>query len=165
VKLSIVVAISENGVIGDGQRLPWRLRDEQQAVMQLTLGHCLLMGRKTWESIGRPLRGRTSIVISRDPSFATEHEEVEVVSSLAAAVESARARGDDEAFVFGGAAIYALALPIADRLYLTRVHTQSQGETLFPEFDPTGWTRTDAERHEADDRNEHAFTMERWQRA
>jgi len=165
VKLSIVAALSENRVIGRGAEIPWRLRDEQQAVKKLTMGHCLVMGRKTWDSIGRPLPGRTSIVITRDPSFAVDFEEVVVVRDFDAAVAAARESGDDEAFVFGGAAIYGLALPRADVLYLTRVHATIEGDTFFPEFDEAAWKLVGEERHEADARNEHAFTIQRYERA
>lgn len=163
-KLSIVAALSENRVIGRGDEIPWRLRDDQRAVKQLTLGHCLIMGRKTWDSIGRALPGRTSIVITRDAAFRVESQDVIVVRDFDAAVEAARARGDDEAFVFGGEAIYALALPRADRLYLTRVHARVDGDVFFPELDAPAWKRVEAIRHEADARNEHAFTRERWER-
>ena len=163
-KLSIVAALSENRVIGRAAEIPWRLPDEQQAVKQLTMGQSLIMGRKTWESIGRPLPGRTSIVLSRDPHFAVDNESVLVARDLDAALALARERGDDEAFVFGGEAIYALAIPQADALYLTTVHADVEGDAHFPAFDPSVWELVSQERHEADARNEHAFTMERYER-
>ena len=163
-KLSIVVAMSENRAIGRGSEIPWRLRDDQQAVKQLTMGHCLIMGRKTWDSIGRALPGRTSIVITRDEAFRVASNDVVVVRDFEAALAAATARGDEEAFVFGGEAIYALALPRADRLYLTRVHARVEGDVFFPDFDHSGWKLAEAIRHDADERNEHAFTRERWER-
>ena len=163
-KLSIVVAMSENRVIGRRSAIPWRLRDDQRAVKQLTMGHCLIMGRKTWDSIGRALPGRTSIVITRDGAFRVHSKDVVVVHDFDAAVAAANARGDDEAFVFGGEAIYALALPRADRLYLTRVHAQVEGDVFFPELDGRGWKLVEAIHHEADEHNEHPFTRERWER-
>jgi dihydrofolate reductase len=165
VKLSIVAAVSENGVIGRGEEIPWRLRDEQQALKKLTTGHCLIMGRKTWESIGRPLPGRTSIVITRDPRFSADFDEVVVVRDFDSAVGAARERGDDETFVFGGEAIYALALPRADLLYITRVHAKVEGDAFFPAFDEAAWKLVAEEHHEADARNEHAFTAQRYERA
>ena len=114
--ISIVAAMSENRVIGRGAEIPWRLPDEQRAVRQLTMGHCLIMGRKTWEAIGRALPGRTSIVVSRNPNFGVDLESVFVANDFDAAIAIAREQGDDEAFVFGGEAIYGLALPKADRL-------------------------------------------------
>ncbi len=164
-RLSIVAAMSEDGVIGEGSRIPWRLRDEQKAVREITMGHCLLMGRKTFESIGRALPGRTSIVLSRDPAFAVDEDGVLVARDFDAALALARQRGDDEAFAFGGEAIYAVALERADRLYLTTVHAHVPGEIHFPDFDPTRWELASETRHEADERNEYAFTMRRYERA
>lgn len=167
-KLSVVAAMSENRVIGRGAEIPWRLRDEQRAVRELTMGHCLIMGRKTWDSIGRALPGRTSIVISRDPSIEIDLEDVVVVRDFEAALEVAGKlspeRGD-EAFVFGGQAIYDLALSRAQTLYLTRVHAEVEGDVFFPSFDESAWRLADEIRHEADDRNEYAFTICRYERA
>lgn len=157
--------MSENRVIGRGPDIPWRLPDEQTAVRRLTMGHCLIMGRKTWQAIGRPLPGRTSIVVTRDRDFEAGFDEVIVVHDFEAAVEAARAKGDDEAFVFGGEAIYAAALPRADCLYLTRVHATVEGDAHFPDFDPAEWKLRDEAHHPPDDRNQHAFTTQRYERA
>jgi len=165
VLVSIVAAMSENRVIGRGGEIPWRLRDEQRAVRELTMGHCLIMGRKTWESVGRALPGRTSIVVTRNPNFSLAIENVFVANDFDAALQIARERGDDEAFVFGGEAVYALALPRADRLYLTTVHVETPGDAFFPAFDASAWRLTDQSRHEADERNEHAYTVTRYERA
>jgi len=162
VKLSLLAALSENRVIGREGRLPWRLPDEMQHVKQLSMGHCLLMGRKTFESIGRPLPGRTTIVITRDPDFAFEG--VVVARDLEAAVVAAEERGDDEAFVFGGEAVYRLALPRADRLYLTRVHAPVTGDAFFPEFDEREWELVSQTFHPADERHDYAFTLQRYER-
>jgi dihydrofolate reductase len=162
VKLSIVVAIADNGVIGDGGGLPWRLPDELQYVKRLTMGHCLIMGRKTYESIGRPLPGRTSIVLTRDPEFAPDG--VTVVRDFEAALDAARATGDDEAFVFGGASLYAMALAVADHLYLTRVHAEVAGDVRFPSFDGSRWRLVMEERHGADERHCYAFTFQKLDR-
>ena len=164
-KLTIVAAVSENGVIGRGSEIPWRLRDEQRALRDLTMGHCLIMGRKTWDSIGRALPGRTSIVVTRDPGFAIDHEDVVVVHDFEAALEAARERGDDEAFVFGGESLYEAALDRADALVLTRVHARVEGDVLFPAFDESRWKLAHEEHHPADDRNEHAYTICRYERA
>lgn len=160
-----MAAISENRVIGRGAEIPWKLRDEQQALKKLTMGHCLIMGRRTWESIGRPLPGRTSIVVTRQSDYQTGHgDEVVVVGSLEEAVVAAEHIGDDEAFVFGGAGLYEEALARADHLYLTRVHAEIEGDVYFPEFDEAQWRITNETSHEADARNEHAFTMRRYER-
>ena len=164
-KLSLVAAVSENGVIGSGGAIPWKLRDEQQALKALTVGHCLIMGRKTWESIGRPLPERTSIVITRQPGYAVAFDSVIVVSSFDAALAAAAEQDDDEAFVFGGEAIYELALPHADRLYLTCVHAELEGDAFFPDFDESDWRLVSESRHEADSRNEHPFTIRCYERA
>ena len=144
-KLSIVAAMSENRVIGRGSEIPWRLRDEQRAVRDLTMGHCLIMGRKTWDSIGRALPGRTSIVVTRN--LALDLENVAVVHDFDAALDLARKLsregGSSEVFAFGGQAIYQLALERADRLYLTRVHAEIEGDVFFPEFDESTWKLVD----------------------
>jgi len=161
-KLSVLAAIGENRVIGRDGELPWRLPDEMKRLKALTMGHCLLMGRKTWESIGRPLPGRTSIVITRNARF--EAPGAVVVGDFDAALAEARSRDDDEAFVFGGAAIYALALPRADRLYLTRVRASPAGDAWFPEYDESEWSLVSRQDHPADERHEVAFSFEEYER-
>ena len=157
--------MSENRVIGRGGVIPWKLRDEQQAVKSLTMGHCLVMGRKTWESIGRPLPDRASIVITRQHGYATPFESVRVVGDFETALAAAEELGHEEVFVFGGAAIYELALPRADSLHLTCVHAEVEGDVLFPEFDESAWHVVSETRHEADSRNEYAFTTRCYQRS
>ncbi len=158
-KLSILVALSENGIIGRGGKLPWRLPDELQYVKRTTMGHTLLMGRKTYESIGRPLPGRTSIVLSRDPGY-SPHRDVIVAPSLPEGLAAAENRGETETFVFGGATVYAAALPNSDRLYLTRVHCELEGDAQFPAFDPKTWKLISEERHERDEHHQYAFTFQ-----
>ena len=158
-RLSILVAISNNGVIGRKGRLPWRLPDELKYVKRTTMGHTLLMGRKTYESIGRPLPGRTSIVLSRDPGYAP-HPEVLVAASLEQGLEVARQRGESETFVFGGETVYAAALVDADRLYLTRVNCEIEGDARFPDFNAEEWKLVSEETHERDDRHQYAFTLQ-----
>lgn len=158
-KLSIFVALSENGVIGVGGGLPWRLPDELQYLKRTTMGHTLLMGRKTYESIGKPLPGRTSIVVSRNRGYQPDPEVI-VVPDLASGLDAAAERGETEVFVFGGESIYAEALPRADRLYLTRVHAEVEGDAHFPPFDPTDWKPIREESHPEDSRHAHAFTYQ-----
>lgn len=158
-KLSILVAISENGVIGRDGSLPWRLPDELKYVKQTTMGHTLLMGRKTYESIGKPLPGRTSIVVSRNPAY-QPHPEVIVVDGFQAGIDAAEKRGETQVFVFGGESIYAEALASADRLVLTRVHAEVDGDAHFPAFDAGDWKLTSESRHPQDDRHAHAFTLQ-----
>jgi dihydrofolate reductase len=131
-RLSIIAAVADNGVIGRDNALPWRLSADLRRFKVLTLGHHLLMGRKTFESIGSVLPGRTTVVISRGrPALPPG---VLLAHSIDEAVAMARASGDFEAFVAGGAEIYELALPVADRLYLTRVHTITDGDIRFPSW-------------------------------
>jgi dihydrofolate reductase len=158
-KLAILVALSENGVIGLDGKLPWRLPDELKFVKRTTMGHALLMGRKTYESIGKPLPGRTSIVLSRDPGYAP-HPEVLVVPNFEAGLDLARERGESETFVFGGETVYATALRQADRLYLTRVHCDIEGDARFPALDAGEWKLASEEHHELDERHQYAFTLQ-----
>ncbi|MEM6331131.1 MAG: dihydrofolate reductase [Planctomycetota bacterium] len=175
-RLSIIVAASENGVIGRGGDLPWRLSSDLRRFKRLTMGHCLIMGRKTYESIGRPLPGRVSIVLSRADSrqptadgllYARSLDEALSLASTTAMSHDAMspdAMSQDGAFVTGGGEVYRLALPHADRVYLTRVHATVDGDATFPTLDASQWRLTEAERHAADEKNEHAFSFEVWDR-
>ncbi len=140
-KLAIIVAQADNRVIGINNNLPWHLSEDLRYFKQVTMGKPIIMGRKTFESIGRPLPGRANIVISRDSGY--RHEGVRVVNSLAAAQQLAESigliDGVDEAMVIGGAEIYTQALPLADRLYLTQVHAEVVGDAHFPAFHPGEW--------------------------
>ena len=157
-RLSLLVAAAENRVIGRDNQLPWHLPADLKRFKQLTLGHVIVMGRKTFDSIGRPLPKRRSVVITRNPSF--EHPGVTVVHSLEEAWEVSA--GETEVFVIGGAGIFELALPRADRLYLTRVHAEVDGDVLLPEIDFDDWELMSFERHRADERHAHDFTFELW---
>jgi dihydrofolate reductase len=154
-RVSFVVAAAENGVIGHGNQLPWRLPDDLKRFKALTLGKPVLMGRKTFESIGKPLPGRTNIVISRRSGFMLPG--CVVVNSLPQAL--AAAAGAQELAVIGGADIYAQALSSADVIHLTRVHANIPGDAVFPTLDATQWTERLIERHPADDRHAFAFSF------
>lgn len=162
-KVSIIAAVAANGVIGREGDLPWRLPADLRFFKRVTMGHHLVMGRKTWASIGRPLPGRTIVVLTRrgrldgPPDGPPDHElpGVSVARDLGQALARARAAGDTEAFVAGGAEVYAHALPLADRLYLTRVAAPVEGDVTFPPWDERAWIEVDREEHAADDR--HAF--------
>jgi dihydrofolate reductase len=146
-RVTLVVAAAANGVIGRDGALPWRLPDDLKRFKALTLGKPILMGRCTFESIGRPLPGRLNIVITRNADFIAPPGVV-VVTGLHAALEAA---GDaPEVMVIGGAEIYALALPIASRVHLTRVHADVVGDTRFPALDPQDWATVAAEERPAD---------------
>ncbi|MEJ2086187.1 MAG: dihydrofolate reductase [Acidobacteriota bacterium] len=161
-KLSIIAAIASNGVIGRGNDLPWHLSEDLKRFKRLTMGHHLIMGRKTFESIGRPLPGRFMIVISRQERPLPEG--VQLADSLEAAVGMASDQGEDEAFVAGGAEIYALALPKADRLYLTRIEAAFDGDTWFPEMDPGDWSKLEEEHHGASSSFAWPYTFQLFER-
>ncbi len=156
-RLSIIAAVAENGVIGRDNDLPWRLPDDIKRFKELTMGHHLIMGRKTFETIGRALPGRTTVVISRGRPELPEG--IRLAGSLEEAVDIAREAGDDEAFVAGGGQIYRLTLPLADRLYLTRLHTQFDGDTQFPALDQTQWRLLESEDREPDERNAYPYSF------
>jgi len=148
--VALIAAVADNGVIGRGGALPWRIPADLRWFRERTMGHHVVMGRKTWVSIGRPLPGRTNIVVSRTRDLAVP-EGVSVVDGLATAIERATRAGDDEVFVIGGAELYRAALPQADRIYLTRVHADVEGDTWFPAIDPPidgpAWVEVARESH------------------
>ncbi|MFV2071132.1 MAG: dihydrofolate reductase [Thermoanaerobaculales bacterium] len=155
--VSLIVAVSSNGVIGRDGGLPWRLSADLRHFKRTTMGHHLIIGRRTWEEVGKPLPGRTMVVLTRDRGFAAEG--VKVVHSLAEAL--AVAADDEEPFIAGGAQIYRMALEadLVDRIYLTRVHAPIEGDTLFPEIDLDEWELVSQDDHEADERNQHPFSF------
>ncbi len=152
--ISLIVAVSANGVIGRGDELPWHLSDDLKRFKQLTLGKPIVMGRKTFESIGRALPGRQNIVLTRQSELAAD--DCDVVSSIDAAIAAAGDAG--EIVVIGGSEIYKLFLPLAERVYMTRVHIDVDGDARFPELDDEQWQETERENHDADDLNEYEFT-------
>jgi dihydrofolate reductase len=140
-KLSLIAALAANGMIGRDNGMPWHLPEDLKRFRALTMGHPIIMGRKTWDSLGRPLPGRTSIVVSRQGGL--DIAGAHVVPSLDAAVElAATVEGGDEAFVIGGAQLYALALPRVDRLLLTEIADAFDGDTRFPDYDRGAWQET-----------------------
>lgn len=158
--VAVIAAVARNGVIGRAGKLPWHLSADLKRFKELTTGHAIIMGRKTYESIGRPLPDRRSLVVTRDPSFRANG--VEVVGSLDEAL--AATEGEPKRFVIGGAAIFADALPRADELYLTRVHADVEGDTLFPTFDLTEWRLVEEEPRAADSKNDYAITLQTYLR-
>jgi len=134
-KVVLIVAMARNRVIGKDGALPWRLPEDLKRFRSLTMGHPIVMGRKTYDSIGRALPGRRNVVISRQPDLAIEG--VETATSLAAALEMTA--GADKVFVIGGQQIYQAALPIADRIELTQIDKDFDGDVLFPQIDPAQW--------------------------
>jgi dihydrofolate reductase len=160
--LSIIVAASENNVIGINNHLPWHLPVDMKYFKDTTMGKPIVMGRKSFEELGRVLPGRPNIMITRQPEYAAEG--LYIVPSLEAGIEKAKTFGTEEIFITGGGEIFKIALPIVDRLYLTRVHAEVTGDTYFPEFDPTGWKLVKNERHEKDEKHQYALTFQVWER-
>jgi dihydrofolate reductase len=156
-RISIIVAMAKGNVIGRDGNLPWHLSNDLKRFKSLTMGHHIVMGRKTYESIGRPLPGRVSVVVTRQASYSVEG--VIIVHSLDEALQ--RANGDDEVFVIGGAQIYAQALPLAGRIYLTRVDGEVSGDTRFPQINLVDWRVVSESNSAADERNEfpHSFQV------
>ena len=159
--VSIVVAVADNGVIGRGNALPWDLPDDLQHFKRTTMGRPIVMGRKTFESIGRPLPGRLNIILTRDPSW-TAHG-VSVASSIEQAIDLAEGQafidGADSVMVIGGAEVYRQALPFASRAFVTRVHGQVDGDAFF-DFDAiASWREVARERVPAGGRNSHDFSV------
>tara|TARA_R110002073_G_scaffold55027_1_gene141342 strand:- start:1921 stop:2403 length:483 start_codon:yes stop_codon:yes gene_type:complete len=153
--------MSENRVIGRDNDLPWHLSEDLKYFKRTTMGSCMIMGRNTWESIGRALPGRTSIVISSREGY--EAESAEVVDSLQAAIDRAKLlsaeSGSIEAFVIGGAVLYQSALPFADTIHLTRVHAQVEGDTYLHEFDESKWKELSREEHKRDEENGYDYSI------
>lgn len=163
-RISIIVAVAENGVIGRGGQLPWRLSADLRRFKRLTMGHTIVMGRRTWESIGRQLPGRRMIVVSRQPGYRVEIAGVATASSFDEALRLAADASEDEVFIIGGAELYREALAHADRLYLTRVHAEVAGDTQFPPLELSQWRLLESESHTADAANEFPFTFELYER-
>ena len=161
-KISMIAAMAHDRVIGKDNQMPWHLPADLAHFKRVTLGKPVLMGRKTFESIGRPLPGRRNLVISRNPGY--QAEGIEVVGSVEAARALLASSAVEELMVIGGGHLYAEMLPSADRLYLTQIDLAVEGDTRFPAFDDGQWQRIDCESHPADEKNPHPYLFETWQR-
>jgi dihydrofolate reductase len=152
---TLVVAVARNGVIGRDNKLPWRLPDEIAYFKRVTMGHPIVMGRRTWESIGKPLPGRKNIVVTHQRDY--QAPGCTVVHSLD---EAWKAAGDaDEVCVIGGTTLFEESLPIADRIHYTEVEGDVDGDTFFPPFDRSQWEAREVERHPADERHPYAYRI------
>jgi dihydrofolate reductase len=158
--ISLVVAMDEAGTIGRGGTLPWRLPEDLKHFRRVTLGKTVLMGRKTWDSLGKPLDGRRNWVLSRDPAFRPAGAEV-----FATLEQALTAHEGGELVVIGGAELYRQVLPRADIIHLTRVHARVDGDTTFPAWSPDAFRQTQAVTHPADARHAHAYTFVTLERA
>jgi dihydrofolate reductase len=154
-KISIVVAMAANRVIGRDNQLPWHLPADLKHFKETTMGKPILMGRKTWESIGRPLPGRTNIVITRDENY--DAPGCVVVHSIEAALQAAAKQ--DEVMIIGGAEFYRQVLPQTDSIYLTRINEDFEGDTLFPELDSSEWQEAERIDCDADEKNPHSYSF------
>ena len=153
--ITLIAAVASNGIIGRDGDLPWHLPDDLKTFKRLTLGKPVVMGRKTWESIGRPLPGRQNVVMTRSGDY--EAPGAHVVRSTSEALELLE--GEDEIMIIGGGAIYRQFLDHADRIYLTEVDADIDGDVSFPDLDRRHWVEVAREHHPADTRHEHAFTL------
>jgi dihydrofolate reductase len=139
--LAIIVAMTKDGVIGDKGKIPWHIREDLQRFKRLTMGHPIIMGRRTYESIGKPLPGRANIVLTQSPNLVAPREVLRF-GSLNAALDHCRERNQDLVFVIGGSKVYEAALPLADKLFITEVLSNVPGDTSFPAYDRSAWIET-----------------------
>ncbi|MGB5690712.1 MAG: type 3 dihydrofolate reductase [Woeseiaceae bacterium] len=158
--ISIIVAASANNVIGAAGDLPWRLSNDLRRFKAITMGKPIIMGRKTWDSIGRPLPGRQNVVITRQAGFAADGCDVVASKDEAIAVTA----GAAELMVIGGSQVYELFLPDTQRLYLTRVHAEFEGDAFFPEINASQWRLVNDEPHAADENNAFDYSFRTYER-
>lgn len=161
-KISCIVAVAQDLVIGKDNDIPWYLPADLQYFKKRTLGHHIIMGRKCYASIGRPLPKRTNVIITRDPFFISTN--CLVTHSIAEALEQAQDNGEEEAFIIGGGTIYEQTADLWDKLYLTEVDLKVEGDIYFPALDMDQWSLTSEEAHKADDKNEHNYIFKIYER-
>ena len=166
-KLSLIAAVSDNGVIGRDGQLPWHVPGDLRFFKRVTMGKPVIMGRRTWESIRKPLPGRTNIVVTRQRDYLAEGAEVvgTLEDALTLATQVATRDGVEELMVVGGEELYRLALPVADRLYITEVHVDVQGDARFPTWDRSAWVERRRERMPADDETGTEYSFVVYERA
>ena len=158
--LSLICAMDKNRLIGNNNQLPWHLPADLKRFKSTTSGHHIIMGRNTYESIGKPLPNRTSVIITRNPAYTADG--CIVVNSLEEAIDVAK--NDDTPFIIGGAQIYAKAIEIADKLDITEVHHQFEADVFFPEIDLKKWQETSREKHSADEKNKYDYSFITYQK-
>ena len=163
--ISLIVAASENNAIGRNNKLLWHLPNDMKFFKNTTWGMPVIMGRKTYDALaGEPLPGRFNFVITRQRDWSPHNDKVTVTSNLRQALEGAKATDCREVFVIGGGEIYRYAMPIADRIYMTRVHTELEGDTFFPPIDKKDWQLTDNRDFPADEKHAYAYSFQVWER-
>ena len=156
--VSAIVAVAENQVIGDGGDIPWRLSSDLKYFKRITSGHHIIMGRKTFDSVDKPLPKRTNVVLTRDPMYAATG--TIVAHSIEEALSIAYDNEEEEVFIIGGGEIYAQSRPFWDKVYLTRVKASPEGKVVFPALDEADWKLISQEEHQAGDRDQYDFTFE-----
>ncbi len=161
--MSLLVAADEKNGIGKDGKLPWHLGADLKLFKRLTMGHHILMGRKTYESIGHPLPGRETLILTRSRDYTVPG--ATIVASLDEGIQIAEDRGEIELFVIGGGQVFAQALPLADRIYLTRVHTNSESQVFFPELKREDWVEVEGSDHLADVENDFGFHFSRLEKS
>lgn len=159
-QITLVVAAAENNTIGKDNQMPWHLPNDFKYFKKNTIEHSVVMGRKTFESIGKPLPDRRNIILTRNQQYL--NPEVDVADSLMEALTYCR--DEREVFIIGGADIFRQALPLAHKVLLTRVHADIAGDTFFPELSPSDWTLVSQERHSKDEKHAYDYTFEVWVR-
>ena len=163
--LSFIVAASDNNAIGRHNQLPWHLPEDLKFFKRTTLGKPVIMGRKTFESLGKPLPGRLNIVLSQKGDIVLP-EGVLLYKELAEAIEKVETEAADEAFIIGGGKIFELAMPVVDRMYITRVHTTiNDADAFFPVIDHSHWKLVSDEAHDTDEKHKFAYTFQKYERA
>lgn len=160
--ISLIVAASTNNAIGKNNQLLWHLPNDLRFFKNTTWGSVVIMGRKTFDSVNKPLPGRLNIVITRQADW--HQEGVKKVNSLTDAIRHAEQENFREIFIVGGGAIYKESMPIADRIYMTRIHIEIEGDTYFPEMAADDWIKKSEQHFDADEKNEYAHTIELWER-
>ena len=160
--ISAIVAIAKNNVIGKDNDIPWYLPADLKYLKKTTLNHHIIMGRNCYESIGKPLPKRTNVVLTRNPFFIVSN--CYVTHSIEEALELAKDNGEEEAFIIGGAQIYGQSMDLWDKLYLTEVDLEVEGDVILPEINFDEWELISEEKHQADEKNEHDYTFKVFQR-
>lgn len=160
--ISFIVAVDENNLIGKDNQLPWHLPSDMKYFKNQTWGMTVIMGRKSLESLGKPLQGRQNIVVTRNKDW--KPEGAQVAHSIEEAIELAKKTGVKEIFILGGAQVFKESLPLADRIYLTRIHHKFEGDAYFPEFSTDDWKLVKSNFRNADEKNLYSHTFEVWER-
>ncbi len=161
-RLSAITAIAQNNIIGKDNSLPWHLPADMKFFKKTTMGHAIIMGRKTYESFKKALPGRTNIVITRQSDYTLS--DAIVVHSLEEGIEKAKEIEKEEIFILGGAQIFEQSLPLIDRLYLTRIYEAFEGDIQFPDFEVNQWEMTGIEPHEPDEKNKYYYAFQLWEK-